>query len=131
MVKPEKILDKMRIFKVNGIKAALNICGEMTTKVAVKGRLRLSQFLGEKKDVDLVVNIAHGDLKMSPQKITWFPAMNSVRKPILVAEHIGDKKVEKKGFNQSVKLGPELSKGLKRPTSIRKAGYCLKIYDMS
>ena len=131
LIKPEKVAVEERIFSVNGSKAALTICGEMTSKVAVKGRMRVAQFLGNMNDVDLVVNIAHGDLKMSPPKISWFPAMKSARKPIVVAEHIGEKKNEKKGFNKSVKLGPELSNRLKRPISIRKDEYYLKLYELS
>ena len=131
LIKPEKVAVEERIFSVNGSKAALTICGEMTSKVAVKGRMRVSQFLAEMNDVDLVVNIAHGDLKMSPPNITWFPAMKAARKPIVVAEHIGQKKAEKKGFNKSVKLGPDFSRRLKKPTSIRKNEYYLKLYELS
>jgi len=131
LIKPEKVAVEERTFNVNGSKAALTMCGEMTSKVAVKGRIRVVQFLGSLNDVDLVVNIAHGDLKMSPPKISWFPAMKSARKPIVVAEHIGQEKTKKKGFNKSVRLGPELSRRLKRPISIRKDEYYLKLYELS
>jgi len=130
LVKPEKVAAEERIFNVSGNKVALTICGEMTSKISAKGRMRISQFIGEKNDVDLVVNIAHGDLKTAPPNITWFPAMKSARKPIVVAEHIGEDKIEKKGFNQSVNLGPEFSRRLKKPISIRKDEYYLKLYEL-
>lgn len=119
-----------RIFKVSNKKIAFIICGEITTKALKSNGLRLPEYISKEKDIDLFIDIAHGDKKIKPYGRSWFPAMKSTGKPCVISEHIGRYYKSNGLYCENSKLGPDYSYKVKKPKSIRMDKYYLKVYDL-
>lgn len=127
--KRDLIIDE-RIFKVANKKIAFIICGEMTTKAINSNGPRLPEYISKNKDVDLFINITHGDRLIKPNQKSWFPAMKATGKPCVLSEHLGSTYRNHGLYCENGKLGPDYSYKLKKPKSISMDKYYLKIYDL-
>jgi hypothetical protein len=129
----DEAIRSKRLFPVADKTVALIICGEMTTSVTgTVNRARVPEYIVKtRKDVDLIVDIAHGDKLIKPHPRSWFPAMGSIGRPSIVCEHISNRYLDHKGMVKDKTIGPVYERGLGKPVKItRDDRYYLQVYEL-